>query len=192
MPTPGSAARALALALALAFAIGTAVSAPGPALAQEGGPADTGRSVTLSDQTGLPLPRFVSVASDEANLRTGPGRRYPIEWTYVRRNLPVEILDEYDTWRRVRDHEGIEGWMHQSLLSGRRYAMIRPAEPVTLMARPEATAAAVARVEPGVLVRVLRCPLRDGAAWCEVEAAGYDGWVHRDRLWGVYAGELVD
>ena len=68
-------------------------------------------------ETGLPVPRFVTLRADEVNLRTGPGEQYPIEWIYVRAGLPVEIIAEFGNWRRIRDFEGIEGWVFHSLLS---------------------------------------------------------------------------
>ncbi len=70
--------------------------------------------------TGLPLPRFASLKTDEVNLRTGPGLRYPIEWVYKRRDLPVEIQREFEVWRLVADQEGVKGWVHQATLVGRR------------------------------------------------------------------------
>ncbi len=56
--------------------------------------------------TGLPLPRFVSLRAQEVNLRTGPGVQYPVDWVYHRRHLPLEIIAEYGTWRKVRDWQG--------------------------------------------------------------------------------------
>ncbi len=70
--------------------------------------------------TGLPLPRYVSLRAEEVNMRTGPGVRYPVDWVYKRRNLPVEIIAEFGTWRKIRDVEGAQGWIHQSMLSNRR------------------------------------------------------------------------
>ena len=53
--------------------------------------------------SGLPLPRFVSLRSAEVNMRAGPSVRYPVEWVYRRAGLPVEVIAEFDTWRKVRD-----------------------------------------------------------------------------------------
>ena len=84
----------------------------------------------MAPPTGLPVPRFVSLRSAEVNVRTGPGTRYPVEWVFVKRDIPVEITAEFDTWRRIRDWEGTEGWVHQSMLSGKRaiwcWAMCAP------------------------------------------------------------------
>ena len=72
------------------------------------------------------IPRFASVRSNEANLRTGPGTRYPIEWVFKHQGLPVEIIakDDEDMWRRVRDADGAEGWVHKSELSGKRTGVV--------------------------------------------------------------------
>ncbi|MCR9256630.1 MAG: SH3 domain-containing protein [Alphaproteobacteria bacterium] len=138
-------------------------------------------------QTGLPIPRFVSVRAAEANLRTGPGVRYPIAWVYLKRGLPMEIIAEFDTWRMVRDHEGEEGWLHQSLLSGKRTVLIT-AEIASLRRRPDETAPVVARAQEGVIADIDGCQ----GAWCEIEAGGFTGWVPRRTLWGVYPGETLD
>ncbi len=78
--------------------------------------------------TGLPLPRFASLKTDEVNLRTGPGLRYPIEWVYKRRDLPVQIEREFEVWRLISDQEGVKGWVHQATLVGRRTFVVTGGE----------------------------------------------------------------
>src|SRR3954451_6927804 len=97
----------------------------------------------MAPPTGLPVPRFVSLRSSEVNVRTGPGTRYPVEWVFVKRDIPVEITAEFDTWRRIRDWEGTEGWIHQSMLSGKR-AMVVLGEVRTLRRAAGETAAPLA------------------------------------------------
>ncbi len=135
----------------------------------------------------LPLPRFVSLKSEEVNLRSGPGVRYPIEWVYTRRGWPVEITAEFDNWRRVRDADGTVGWIHRALLSGKRSALVLPPERVFRRA-PKDNAAALFRAEPGVLVYLLSC---DGA-WCHTEQRETKAWVRQNRLWGVYPNEVIE
>jgi SH3-like domain-containing protein len=134
----------------------------------------------------LPLPRFVSLRSEEVNLRAGPGVRYPVEWVFRRRTLPVEVLAEFEQWRKIRDSGGTEGWVHQSMLSGRRYALVA-GEVRTLRRQPEQGAAAVARLEPGFVGQLLECR----AEWCRLDAGGFRGWLGRAEIWGVYPGEAV-
>ena len=145
-------------------------------------------------ESGLPVPRFVTVAASEANLRAGPGSRYPIRWVLVRPQIPVEVVGEFDVWRLVRDWEGVEGWIHQSLLTGRR--TVRVAEPgvVDMHARPTGESRLIARVEGGVMGRLVACPAVDGSPgpWCLAELSGLRGWLPRTALWGVYAEEIVE
>lgn len=137
--------------------------------------------------SGLPLPRFVSLAADRANLRTGPGFRYPVAWVFLRRAMPVEVVGEFDQWRRIRDREGAEGWIHKALLSGRRTVAVIGGER-GLRREPHAASPLRARAEAGVQGRLLGC--RDD--WCELRAGGVRGWIPRGHLWGVYAGERFE
>ncbi len=137
--------------------------------------------------SGLPVPRFVSLRSGEINLRTGPGTGYPVDWVYTRRGMPVEVIAEFETWRRIRDWQGTLGWVHQSMLDGRRTALV-VGEVQTLRRRPAPDAPAVARVEPGVVGELLECEVR----WCRIEVKGYRGWLLRDQFWGAYPAETID
>ncbi|WP_370690698.1 SH3 domain-containing protein, partial [Falsiroseomonas sp.] len=141
--------------------------------------------------TGLPLPRFASLRSDEVNMRVGPSTSYPIEWTFQRRDLPVQIIGEFQLWRRIRDADGAEGWVHSSTLAGRRTVLVRPAATpeATLRRRAEEAAAAVARIHPGVIARIRACDA--GAPWCEVQVATHRGFLRRTELWGVGLEEEI-
>ncbi len=134
----------------------------------------------------LPLPRFVSLRAEEVNVRTGPGVRYPINWVFHKRDLPVEIVAEFENWRKVRDVDQAEGWVHQSMLSGRRSVVIVGGVR-DLKSDPTAAASAIARLEPGVIGRLEKCD----DTWCKVTAAGYDGWLERRDLWGIYPHEQI-
>jgi SH3-like domain-containing protein len=135
-------------------------------------------------QSNLPLPRFVSLKSGEVNLRTGPGPRYPIEWVLMRKDMPVEVLAEFETWRKIRDIEGTEGWVHQRMLSGRRTAIIVGGVR-SLHRRDDGQTPVIANLEPGVVGTLLECK----GAWCRMEAAGQKGWLQRSEFWGVYPNE---
>jgi SH3-like domain-containing protein len=141
--------------------------------------------------SGYPLPRFVSLSASKVNVRMGPSTRHKVKWTFRKEGLPVEVVQEFGNWRQVRDAEGEEGWVHGSLLSGRRTVLVAPwsdGELVPLRARPSSTARAVAYLEPFVLADVDDC---DGS-WCEVSVEGWRGAVPQRFLWGVYPRERVD
>lgn len=148
-------------------------------------------SVSLAESigtvTGLPIPRYVTVRSEPVNVRAGPGTRYPIEWVFQRAGLPVEVVSEFDTWRKIRDVDGTEGWVHQSTLSGRRGVVVI-GQVRSLRREPKDGADAVARLEPGVIGRLDTCR----GTWCEIEVSGFEGWINRAHIWGVRVDEALD
>lgn len=154
--------------------------APGAAFAGDVGP------------SGLPLPRFVSLKASRVNVRLGPGDDYPIAWIYTKPGLPVEVLQEYDTWRRIRDSEGAVGWVFESLLTGKRTALVAPwqksTEPLTARSGPGADYGVAAMLQPGVLSPVKSCK----AGWCRLKDPRFDAWIEVERLWGVYPDEKMD
>lgn len=178
----GSPHRCVALAALLALAM------LAPALAQT--------SSRVPGGTGLPLPRFVSLKSDRVNMREGPGTDYRTVWVYQRAGLPVEVVKEFEGWRQVRDAYGAVGWIVQSLLSGRRTALVLPWEvksgnpppKVALRDNDSERAEAVAMVEAGIIADIASC---DGR-WCYVSIARYRGYIEQNKLWGVYEGEVIE
>ena len=141
----------------------------------------------LAAEPGAPLPRFASLRASEVNLRAGPGSQYPVEWVFLRRSLPIEITAEYGNWRKVRDADSAEGWVHKSLLTGRRSILVTGAVR-SLRRDPDAASAAVARAEPGVVGRLLVC----AGGWCRIEVDGLKGWLPQADFWGAYEGEVVE
>jgi len=138
--------------------------------------------------SGLPLPRFVSLRAGEVNLRTGPGVQYPVDWVYQRQNLPVEIIAEYGTWRKVRDWQGTQGWVHQSMVAPKR-TFIVTGDIRTIHRKSDPNSPAVARIEPGVIGRLIACP--DVSGWCRVEVGGLAGWLRRVEIWGINRDEVM-
>jgi SH3-like domain-containing protein len=141
--------------------------------------------------TKLPLPRYASLKTDRVNLREGPSKDHATKWVYERAGLPVEITAEFEIWRKVRDAEGVEGWVLHSLLSGRRTALVTPnkkGEDSKLYARASASAELAATLQSGVIVNLRKC---DGA-WCLVDGDGFKGYIEQDKLWGVYPNEKIE
>jgi SH3-like domain-containing protein len=149
--------------------------------------------------TGLPVPRYVSLKTDRVNLREGPSKDHRTAWVFQRAGLPVEIVAEYETWRRIRDSEGTEGWVLHSLLSGRRTALVMPwdrdegAPPVSLLDRPDDKGGTVAQLQPGVITSVRDC----NGTWCRVlvvmeGARDLEGYMRQEKLWGVYPNEKIE
>ncbi|HEX2137489.1 MAG TPA: SH3 domain-containing protein [Microvirga sp.] len=173
----------------LALALWLAAAGALPAAAQE--PPGGRRG------TGLPVPRYVSLKTDRVNLREGPSKDHRTAWVFQRAGLPVEIVAEYETWRRIRDSEGTEGWVLHSLLSGRRTALVMPwvkdGTAIPLLDRADDRGETVARLQPGVIANVKEC----SGTWCRVVivmegSRDLDGYLRQEKLWGVYPNERVE
>ncbi|WP_084112562.1 SH3 domain-containing protein [Belnapia moabensis] len=175
-------APAAAAAGAAAGAAAVAIAPPAPA-APPPPPAPT-----VGSDTGRPLPRFAALGSNQVNLRIGPDLRFRIDWTYQRKDLPVQIIEEHQVWRRIRDPEGTEGWVQRPLLTSRRSFIVQ-GEERTLRRRPDSQAEAVAHLRPGVIGSLRRCEA--GSAWCEARIGDYSGWIKRSEIWGVTPDEVI-
>jgi SH3-like domain-containing protein len=147
-------------------------------------PVDTARAADKPDTT---IPRFVSTKYGEVRLRQGPGERYPVVWVFMKRNMPVELTQEFDVWRKIRDWEGSEGWVLAGALQSKRYVVVTGAIRA-LRNAPAPDASMVARVEPGVLARLDHCSPQE-ADWCRVIAGDRTGWMRRSEIWGIYPQE---
>jgi SH3-like domain-containing protein len=140
--------------------------------------------------SGLPVPRFVSLKTDTVNVRRGPSSEHAIAWVFKRKGLPVEIIAEFEHWRRIRDSEGEEGWVYMSMLAGNRTVIVAPwkkEQAIAMRHRAEDQAATLAMLKSGVIGEVSGCT----GDWCEMSVEGYDGWVEQSQLFGVYPGEKI-
>lgn len=151
-------------------------------------PPDVPAEMAKGSATGMPLPRYAALRSDEVNLRAGPGTRYPIEWVYKRRDLPVRIEREFEIWRLVADPDGIKGWVHQATLTGRRSFVVTGTER-SLRRQPEADTQPVAMLMPGVVGQIRSCD--PATLWCQLQVGDFRGWLKRDEFWGVLPGEAI-
>jgi SH3-like domain-containing protein len=175
--------RSTVLKSCLALAMGFVLSA---------GTAELGYAQAAKGPSGLPLPRFVTLKSKRVNLRIGPGTDYAASWMYLKAGLPVEIIQEYDNWRQVRDADGTEGWVNQSLLSGSRAAIAAPwmkgkgkSVFVNMRRESQPSSSVVAKLEPGVTMSIGEC----NGDWCFAKTDGAEGWVAQSEIWGAYPGE---
>jgi SH3-like domain-containing protein len=158
---------------------------PVPAIPEAAKPADD-KSDGAKPMETKAAPHFASLRADKVFLRSGPSADFPVQWVFVRRGLPVEILATFDIWRKIRDFDGTEGWVHQQMLTGRRSVLVTGAVR-DLRHDPDPASPVVARLEAGVVAAVSHC----NPAWCEVKAGGYKGWLKRDEIWGLEPDEAI-
>lgn len=138
-------------------------------------------------QTRPALPYWASIGPGRARMRTGPARTYPASWLYQRSDLPVQVVAVFKEWRKVRDPDGVEGWMQGNLLRETRTALVRGAEPLAMRDRPSPTARLAFRAAPGVIGRIDQC----GSGWCRMDVKGRAGFVEIGQLWGVEPTETI-
>ena len=138
--------------------------------------------------TGLDIPRFVSLKSDDANIRVGPSVNYPIKLKYVFQNLPLEIIDEFDVWRKSRDHEGNIGWVHKSLIKGDRFILVNynTNKDVKLYNIPNGKIIGI--IKKNNILDLNLCILN----WCKVSQNKFSGWLLKKNIWGVYDTEIYN
>jgi SH3-like domain-containing protein len=140
--------------------------------------------------SGLPVPRFVSLKRSKVNVRRGPSNEHKIAWIFKFKGLPVEIIAEFEHWRRIRDSEGQEGWVYQSLLTGKRMISVAPwrkGAAIQLRDEPTPAATVLANVSAGAVGEVKKCT----GNWCNVALGSYQGWISQSMLWGVYPDEKI-
>jgi SH3-like domain-containing protein len=152
------------------------------------------KSIKTGIYSGLPIPRYVSLKSEKVKLRIGPGKKYRTQYVYVVKNFPVKIIAEFDNWRKIRDIDGSEGWIHTSMLSGNRYVLlvrnkiffrnelarhIAKSQSILFSSDTEKSVP-VAKIELGTVLKLKKCKEK----WCKVAAEGISGWVRKENLFG--------
>ncbi|MGC6485782.1 MAG: SH3 domain-containing protein [Candidatus Puniceispirillales bacterium] len=135
----------------------------------------------------LEIPRFVTLKTNKANMRSGPGMDYPIKWEYRRRGMPLKVVGEFDIWRKVVDPDGETGWLHKQTLSGKRMALVTGSM-VKVRAYDDAQSRVVAVAEKGVLAELNGCR----GQWCRINTDSVDGWIRRNAIWGLLEGERLE
>jgi len=169
--------RNLRVLLACGIVLSIEAAAAAPAFAQQEGK--------------LPLPRFVSLRSDKVHVRAGPSQNHEIRWTFAKAGLPVEIIAEFENWRRIRDSDGADGWVHQVLLSGRRTALVRApkdTKTVPVYERASGQGRLIAELQPGVIANLRSC----AKGWCRISGERFDGFILQTLLWGAYPDEVIE
>jgi SH3-like domain-containing protein len=174
--------------VSMAPAVATAQTAPKANPQREmAGPPMPVQDANRGAVTNLPLPRFVSLKTNEGNARRGPGLTHRIDWVFTRAGMPLKVTAEYENWRRIEDAEGAGGWVHYSMLSGSRTVLVT-VNMVNVLNAPDDAGMVNFQAEAGVVGRVQECT----ADWCRIGVEGERGWVRKSALWGVDAGELVE
>ena len=142
----------------------------------------------IGKETGLEIPRYVSLKSDNANIRVGPSKNYPIEIKYIKKNYPLKVLDEYEDWRKVEDFQKNFGWIHKSLISGTRTGIVLSNDNKTIKLLNTLKGEIIGEIGKGNIVYLEKCKID----WCLVSSGNYKGWINKKYLWGVKEKEEIN
>ena len=149
---------------------------------------NTSYSNEIGQVTGYKIPRFVSLKSDEVNLRIGSSTNYPIILKYVTKNMPIEITDEYERWRKIRDKDGNEGWIRKDLLKGDRFTIIikNNKSKINMFSKPNGVP--IGEIGELNIARIKVCLEK----WCKIKFDNHKGWMNKKNLWGIYENETIN
>ena len=136
-------------------------------------------------ETGLDIPRYVSLKSNDANIRVGPSINYPIVLKYVKENYPVMIVEEYQDWRKIIDFRNNTGWIHKSLIKGNRFGIIISNQKNFIIVFNTIAGKKIGEIENGNIIELRKCKLN----WCLISKYNKSGWIKKKYLWGVKKDE---
>ena len=142
-------------------------------------------SVTQAGAAPAKILRYVSQRSDKAYLREGPSFAHKVLWIYRHRGYPFAVLAEFDVWRRVQAPDGTIGWMAASMLTDKRSALVTGKGRVPLTAKSDG-GKVTALADPGAVASLRSCTRES----CRIHGESVDGWIAKNRIWGVGADEV--
>lgn len=120
----------------------------------------------------------MSVTSKIANIRSDAGTSSEVLWQ-VEKFHPFLILEKKGQWRRVRDFENDEAWIHKSLL-GNVKSVITIKEKCNIRSKPTTKSSILFTAERGVPFRVITTK----GKWLKVEHVDGDvGWIYKTLVW---------
>ena len=131
--------------------------------------------------SGLKIPRIVSTKNSLTFMRTGPGKEFPIKFEINLKGYPVEIVAEFNNWRKINTKNNLSGWIHTQLLSSFRTGLL--IRNTHLKRKPSVSSKTLAKLLPDLLIKVKKCKLE----WCKIEVfknKKFAGWVKKSAIWG--------
>ena len=144
-------------------------------------------NANIGKETGLEIPRYVSLKSDDANIRVGPSKNYPIEIKYIKKNYPLKVLDEYEEWRKVEDFNRNIGWIHKSLISGIRTGIVLSNDNKKIKLLNTLDGNVIGEIGNGNIVFLEKCKID----WCLISSGYFEGWMDKKYIWGVKEKEII-
>jgi len=124
---------------------------------------------------------FLTLRNDEVNLRQGPSFEYPVKILYMKKFLPILVIDSSGNFRKIRDHENNTGWIHISQLSKKKAAIVTENQ-LIMFSSPTIYSKPIVILKKGRLIKIIRCK----NSWCKIKVDKYKGWLKKESLWGLF------
>ena len=121
---------------------------------------------------------FVMLKNSKVNVRYGPSFEYPIKYMYLKKNLPVKVIDKKENFRRIIDHKHNSGWIHTSQL--RKASSVVLVKNHLIFSKPTKFSEPIAIAEKGKLILLKKC--KDN--WCKTKNKNISGWILFKEFWG--------
>jgi len=131
--------------------------------------------------------KYLSIRTSVANLRIGPSSSHPIAFVYEKKNMPVEVIDEFEVWRKVKDYQGDIGWIHLSQLSRKR-TLLTMKDGIVLFKNATIYSKPIIKIGNLEAASIKKCIPN----WCLVEIQQYKGWIQTDHVWGLENKEIIN
>ncbi len=122
---------------------------------------------------------YLMLKKDKVYVRYGPSFDYPIKYIYRKINLPLEIIDRKENFRKIIDHKKNSGWIHRSQL--RKSKSLITTSSKILFKRPTKFSKPIAKLNEGRLLLIKKCE-KD---WCNVKTGKFSGWIKKNNVWGI-------
>src|SRR5205814_1428417 len=122
---------------------------------------------------------FVNVKHTMTNIRCGPGLYYPVKLIILKRDIPLEVISNFEDWYEICDFEGNIGWIHRSLVNNRRYALIK-ADGYGYT-KPGKNSKKVLKIDRGVSIYIKKCK----QDFCHASVKNLTFWIEKNQLWGI-------
>jgi len=121
---------------------------------------------------------FLMLKNNKVNVRYGPSFDYPIKYIYKKIQLPVQLIDKKENFRRIIDHKKNTGWIHISQLKKSKSLITTSIK--ILFKNPTKYSKPLAKLDSGRLLLIQKCE----KSWCNVKTEKFLGWIDKNDVWG--------
>ena len=123
---------------------------------------------------------FQSLRFNKSFMRIGPAKKFPIKWVFIRKGLPVKILEKFENWKKIEAPDGTIGWMRKDRLKNKKTVIFISNGKIYLY--PRLNSNILANVEISSILKLENCK----KIWCKVHSHEHNltGYTLKEKIWG--------